>query len=149
MDLIELDMVEFDVIIGMDWLASCHANVDCRSKTVRFQFPGELVLEWKGNAASSRGKFISYLKARKMIRKGYIYHLVQVRDVEIESPTIQSILVVNEFPDVFPDELPGLPPEREIEFAIDLLPATHPISVPPYRMALVKLKELKELLKEL
>ncbi|XP_070057058.1 uncharacterized protein [Nicotiana tomentosiformis] len=45
--LIELDMVEFDVIIGMDWLASCHANVDCRSKMVRFQFPGEPVLEWK------------------------------------------------------------------------------------------------------
>ncbi|XP_070034838.1 uncharacterized protein [Nicotiana tomentosiformis] len=46
-DLIELDMVEFDVIMGMDWLASCHANVDCRSKMVRFQFPWEPVLEWK------------------------------------------------------------------------------------------------------
>lgn len=80
-DLIELDMVEFDVIMGMDWLASCHDNVDCRSKIVRFQFPGEPVLEWKGNTASPRGRFISYLKARKMIRKGYIYHLVRVQDV--------------------------------------------------------------------
>ena len=98
---------------------------------VRFQFPGKPVLEWKGNTASPRGRFISYLKARKMIRKGYIYHLVQVRDMEVESPTIHSIPVVNEFP----DELPGLLPEREIEFAIDLLPDTHPISIPPYRMA--------------
>ncbi|XP_070047123.1 uncharacterized protein [Nicotiana tomentosiformis] len=53
-DLIELDMVKFDVIMGMDWLASCYANVDYRSKMVQFQFPGEPVLEWKGNTASPR-----------------------------------------------------------------------------------------------
>ncbi|XP_070046620.1 uncharacterized protein [Nicotiana tomentosiformis] len=99
-DLIELDMVEFDVIMGMDWLASCHANVDCRSKIVRFQFLREPVLEWKVSRC-------------------------------------------------FPNELSGLLPEREIEFAIDLLPHTHPISIPPYRMALSELKELKEQLKDL
>ena len=77
-DLYELEMLDFDVIMGMDWLASCYANVDCRTKAVRFQFPGEPVLEWKGNTASPRGRFISYLKARKMIAKGYIYHLVRV-----------------------------------------------------------------------
>ncbi|XP_070011767.1 uncharacterized protein [Nicotiana sylvestris] len=71
------------------------------------------------------------------------------QDMEVESPTIQSIPVVNEFPDTFPDELPGLPPEREIEFSIDLLPDTHPISILPYRMAPTKLKELKEQLKDL
>jgi len=129
----------------MDWLASCYANVDCRSKMVRFQFPGEPVLEWKGNTASPRGRFISYLKARKMIRKGYIYHLVRVQDVKAESPTLQSIPVVNEFP----DELPGLPPEREIEFAIDTLPDTQSISIPPYRMAPAELRELKEQLRDL
>ncbi|XP_070032356.1 uncharacterized protein [Nicotiana tomentosiformis] len=147
--LIELDMVEFDVIMSMDWLASCHANVDCRSKMVLFQFSREPILEWKGNTASPRGRFISYLKARKMIRKGYIYHLVRVQDVKIDSPTIQSIPVVNEFPDAFPHELPGLLPKREIEFAIDLLPDTQPISIPPYRMAPAELKELKEQLKDL
>ncbi|XP_070025706.1 uncharacterized protein [Nicotiana sylvestris] len=143
-DLIKLDMVEFDVIMGMDWLASCHANVDCRLKIVQFQFPGEPILEWKGNTALSRGRFICYLKARKMIRKRCIYDLVQVQDVEVESPTIQSIHVMNEFPDVFPDELPSLPLEGEIEFSIDLLLDTHPISIYPYRMAPAKLKELKE-----
>lgn len=148
-NLFELEMVDFDVIMGMDWLASCHANVDCRTKIVRFQFPDEPDIEWRGNIATPKGRFISYLKARKMISKGYIYHLVRVRDVETKSPTLQSILVVNEFPDVFPDELPGLPPEREIEFSIDVLPDTQPISIPPYRMAPAELQELKAQLKDL
>ncbi|MCF7184013.1 hypothetical protein L3H42_10980, partial [Corynebacterium sp. MC-13] len=148
-DLIELDMTDFDVIMGMDWLASCYAKVDCQKKVVQFHFPGEAMLEWSGHIATPRGKFISYLKARKMIRKGCLYHLVRVHDLEAESPTLQSVPVVNEFPDVFPDELPGLPPEREVEFTIDLLPDTQPISIPPYRMAPAELKELKEQLKDL
>ena len=59
-----------------------------------------------------------------------------------------SLLFVN-FPDVFPEELPGLPPDREIEFCIDVVPGTVPISLPPYRMALAELKELKEQLQDL
>ncbi|XP_070050506.1 uncharacterized protein [Nicotiana tomentosiformis] len=148
-DQIELDMVEFDVIMGMDLLASCYANIDFRSNMVRFQFPWEPILEWKSNTASPRGRFISYLKARKMIIKGYIYHLVWVQDVEVESPTIQYIPVVNEFLDVFPNELSGLPPKREIEFAIDLLPDMQPIYIPPYKMAAAELRELKEQLRDL
>ncbi|XP_070050468.1 uncharacterized protein [Nicotiana tomentosiformis] len=148
-DLIELYMVEFDVILGMDWLASCYANIDCRLKMVRFQFLGEPILECKGNMASPKGGFISYLKVGKMIRKGYIYHLVRVHDVKVESPTIQSIPVVNELPDVFLNELPVLLPEREIEFSIDILPDTLPISIPPYRMTHAELRELKEQLRDL
>jgi len=148
-NLFELEMVDFDVIMGMDWLASCYANVDCRTKMVRFQFPGEPVIEWKENIATPKGRFISYLKARKMISKCYIYHLVHVTDAEAKPPTLQSIPVVNEFLDVFPDELPGLPPKREIEFSIDALPDTQPISIPPYRMASAELRELKVQLKDL
>ncbi|MCF8701904.1 hypothetical protein L3054_11000 [Corynebacterium sp. MC-10] len=148
-DLVELAMTDFDVIMGMDWLSSCHANVDCLRKVVYFHFPGGPVLEWFGRMASPRGKFISYLKARKLIRKGCLYHLVRVHDVEAEVPTLQTIPVVNEFPEVFPEELPGLPPEREVEFPIDLLPGTQPISIPPYRMAPAELKELKEQLRDL
>ncbi|XP_070055326.1 uncharacterized protein [Nicotiana tomentosiformis] len=134
-NLFELEMVDFDVIMGMDWLASCYANVDCRTKMARFQFPGEPIIKWKGNIATPKGRFISYLKARRMISKCYIYHLIRVRDVEEKPPTLQSILVVNEFLEVFPDELPGLPCKMEIEFNIDVLPDTQPISIPPYRMA--------------
>ena len=95
------------------------------------------------------GRFISYLKARKMISKGYLYHLVRVKDSSSESPTLESVPVVSEFPEVFPEDLPGVPPEREIDFGIDLLPDTQPISIPPYRMAPTELKELKEQLKDL
>ena len=56
---------------------------------------------------------------------------------------------VCEFPDVFPEELPGLPPDREIEFCIYVVPGTDSISMPPYRMAPIELKELNDQLKEL
>uniref|UniRef100_A0A1U7YNC0 Uncharacterized protein LOC104248850 n=1 Tax=Nicotiana sylvestris TaxID=4096 RepID=A0A1U7YNC0_NICSY len=147
-DLHEL-MVDFDIIKGMDWMASCYANVDCWTKIVRFNFPSEPIIEWKCDGAAPKGKFISYLKARRMILKGYIYHLVRVHDMEVKSPTLQLVHVVNEFPDVFPDELSGLPPEREIDFVIDVLPDTQPISIPLYIMAPAELKELKTQLKDL
>ena len=57
--------------------------------------------------------------------------------------------MVNEFSDVFPEDLPGLPPEREVEFGIDVIPGTQPISIPPYRMAPAELRESKEQLKDL
>ncbi|KAH0746273.1 hypothetical protein KY285_007930 [Solanum tuberosum] len=84
-----------------------------------------------------------------MISKGYLYHLVWVKDSNSETPTLESVLVVNGFPEVFPEDLPRVPPKREIDFGIDLLPDTQPISIPPYRMAPAELKKLKEQLKDL
>ncbi|KAH0692437.1 hypothetical protein KY285_019534 [Solanum tuberosum] len=108
----------------------------------------EPILEWKGSSLASMGRFISYIKARKMISKGYLYHLVRVKNSSSESPTLKSVPVVSEFPKVFPEDLPGVSPEWEIDFGIDLLPDTQPISIPPYRMAPTELKELKEQLKD-
>ena len=96
-----------------------------------------------------KGKFISYLRARKLISKGCIYHLVRVKDDSVESPSLESVPIVNEFPKVFSDDLPGVPPDREIDFGIDVLPDTQSISIPPYRMTPAELKELKEQLKNL
>ena len=89
------------------------------------------------------------MKARKLISKGCLYHLVRVEVPKLVVPDIRSIPVVREFLDVFPEDLPGVPPDREIDFGIDLLPGTKPISIPPYRMAPAELKELKDQLDDL
>ncbi|XP_070045383.1 uncharacterized protein [Nicotiana tomentosiformis] len=142
-DLIELGMVDFDIIMGMDWLYSCFVKLDCRTRTVRLEFPNESVVEWKRDNVVPKGRFISYLKAVKMINKGCIYHLVQVTDTTAEVPTLEFVPVVNEFPEVFPDELLGISPEREIDFGVDMEPGTQPVSILPYRMVPAELKRAK------
>ena len=87
-------MGDFDVIIGIDWLQSCYASVDCRTRIVRFQFLDEPIIEWKGISLAPMGRFISYLKARKMIRKGYLYHINNIKDSSLETPTLELVPVV-------------------------------------------------------
>ncbi|KAH0725465.1 hypothetical protein KY284_001330 [Solanum tuberosum] len=86
--------------------------------------------------------------ARKMISKGYIYHIVRVMDVESVTPSLEPVPVVSEYLEVFPNDFPDIPPEWEINFGIDLMSDTQPISIPPYRMASAELKELQEQLKD-
>ena len=125
-DLVKLEMADFDVILFMDWLHSCYASVDCRSRIVGFQFPDKPILELKGSSVEPMGQFISYLKDIKMISKGYLYHLVWVKNSSLETPTLDSVPVVSEFPEVFPKDLSRIPLEREIDFGIDLLQDTQP-----------------------
>ncbi|XP_070032227.1 uncharacterized protein [Nicotiana tomentosiformis] len=143
-DLIELGMVDFDVIIWMKWLYSCFAKLDCRTRTTRFEFLNESVIEWKGDNVVTKGRFISYLKATKMINNGCIYHLVRVTDTDVETPTLESVPVVNSFLELFPNELHGILTDREIDYGIDVMPGMQPMSIPPYRMKPTELKELKE-----
>ena len=92
---------------------------------------------------------ISAISARCLLQKGYkgyLAHLVDTRNSEVR---LEDVPVVRDFMDVFLDHLPGLPPEREIDFPIDLVPGTAPISLPLYRMAPAELKELKTQLQEL
>ncbi|KAL5773523.1 hypothetical protein ACOSQ2_013447 [Xanthoceras sorbifolium] len=92
---------------------------------------------------------ISASTARKLIRKGCEAYLAQVVDSRKVDSTIQNIPTVCDFADVFPGELPGLPPQREVEFVIDVVPGTSPVFIAPYRMAPAELKELKIQLQEL
>ena len=85
----------------------------------------------------------------KMLRKGCQGYLAFVVDRRQEGTRLEDIPIVKEFPDVFPDDISGLPPDREVEFTIDLIPGTEPISIPPYRMAPTELRELKAQLEEL
>ncbi|WMV54414.1 hypothetical protein MTR67_047799 [Solanum verrucosum] len=106
-------------------------------------------MSWEGWNYVLKGQLVTCLKARKMISKGCIYHLIRVRDIDFEIPTLESVPIVNEFLKVFLDDLPSIPIEKEIDFGIDLLPDRQPICISPYRMALIELKELKDQLKDL
>ena len=83
-----------------------------------------------------------------MISKGCLAFLAHLKDYTTQVPSIKSVSVVREFLDVFPADLPGMPPDRDIDFFIDLEPGTRPISIPPYRMAPAELSELKAKLQE-
>jgi hypothetical protein len=116
-----------DIILGTDWLSQHHAVIDVVARAIEIHSPldGEITL---------------YLPDQGCTRS--------CASVMIESP-VEKIPVVCDYPDVFPDELPGMPPDRDIEFAIELQPRTAPISKRPYRMPPAELAELKKQLQEL
>ncbi|XP_070034630.1 uncharacterized protein [Nicotiana tomentosiformis] len=142
-------MVDFDVIFGMDWLPPYHAILDCHAKTVTLAMPRLSRLEWRGTLGHSTSKIISYVKARRMVEKGCLTYLAHICDPSAEAPSLDLVPVVREFPKVLPADLPGIPPDRDIDFCIDWAPRTQPISIPPYHIAPAELKELKEQLHDL
>ena len=148
-DLIELSFKEFDVILGMDWLSRHQVMVDCRMKRVTLRTPNEDEVTFIGERSNHFSNVISAAIARKMVRKGCKAYLAYVVDTVKARPSIFDIPTVSDFPDVFPKELPGLPPQREIEVAIDVVPGATLASITLYRMAPVELKELKLQLQEL
>ena len=149
-DLVVLPMPNFEVILGMDWLTKYHATIDCNKKIVIFQPPGEEQFMFNGISFSRSLPIIFALKAQKMLNKGCVGYLASVLDTSVEAQLKpENVDVVQEFVEVFPDDLPGLPPNREIEFVIDVMPGTTSISKAPYRMAPTELKELKVQLQEL
>ncbi|GKB69247.1 putative nucleotidyltransferase, ribonuclease H [Tanacetum coccineum] len=148
-NLLPIHMFDFDVILGMDWLASHRATIDCYARTVIFGNVRQPEFVYHGSSPLKSVKLISAMKARTLISHGCQGFQASVMDTSLESLNIENLSVVREFADVFPDELPGLPPAREIEFGIELIPGAEPISKAPYRMAPVELKELKEQLQEM
>ncbi|XP_070022421.1 uncharacterized protein [Nicotiana sylvestris] len=128
-DLLLLVMVDFDVILGLDWLSPYHAILDCHAKMVNLALPGLSQLEWRGILGHFTGRVISYMKARCIVEKGCLAYLAYVHDSSAEVPSMVSILVVREFPEVFLIGLSGMPPDRDIDFCIDLVPSTQPIPI--------------------
>ena len=117
--------------------------MDCPSKKVALiALDGQRVC-FTGERKTIPSCMISALTANRLIRKGCEAFLAYVISSEDNGTSLADIPVVCWFPDVFPKELPGLPPSRKMEFSIDLVSDTRPISRAPYRMAPPELKELK------
>ena len=120
-DLTLLPSEGLDVILGMDWLTQHKGVISCSPRYVEITHPSGHIIRCKPN----QGKTVSMLCA-------------------LEAKTVEEVTVVNEYPDVFPEELPGMPPDQDVEFVIELLPGTGPIAKRPYRMSVDELEALKK-----
>ena len=148
-DLIELSFKEFNVILEMDWLSRHQVVVECRMKQVTLRTLNGEELTFIGERPNHLSNVISTATARTMVQKGCEAYLEYVIDTKKAELSLSNIPTVYDYPDVFPEELSGLPPQREIEFAIDIVPSATPASITPYRMDPVELKEFKLQLQEL
>ena len=135
-DLIYLPLTQLDIIVGMDWLSSNHVLLDCHAKTLVF-----------ASANPTPEKFLRIESANES-NKIQVYMALLTENAK-KKPDINALAIVCDFPDVFPDDVVELPPEREIEFSIDLMPGSSPISIAPYRMAPNELAEVKNQLQEM
>jgi hypothetical protein len=131
-NLIVLESKGIDVILGMDWLSKHNGLIDCAKKA--------------GRLTPSSGKEVEYVAENLVTDKAVSNRIVLNH---LDAASTLDIRTVSKFPDVFLEELPGMPPDREIEFVIELVPSTAPIFKRPYRMATNQLAELKEQLQEL
>ncbi|GKA25474.1 reverse transcriptase domain-containing protein [Tanacetum coccineum] len=120
-DLMPIKLGSFDVVIGMDWLSKYHAKILCDEKVVHIPINGETL-----NIQSD-----------------------QIMEKKADEKRLEDILIVKEFPDVFPKDLPGLPPVRQVEFQIDLILGAAPVARTPYRLAPSEMQELSNQLQEL
>nr|XP_017217284.1 PREDICTED: uncharacterized protein LOC108194857 [Daucus carota subsp. sativus] len=149
-DLLVLEMYDYEVILGMDWLSKYNATIDCKNKKVMFKPSEEDQFEFVADFPNNMISTVSAIQARRMLQDGCVGYFGNVLGTNlVVGNKPEEIPVVKEFLEVFPEELPGLPPDREIRFEIDLIPGTAPISKAPYRMAPAELKELKTQLNEL
>ena len=148
-DLIQFDLSDFDIILGMNWLHSYGAQIDCEDLKVILKDEKGRKMCFYGQREANPCPLISTMKVSKLLSQGCIGYWCYAVSTPIKEEGVENIPVVCEFEDVFPEELPELPPQREIDFGIELIPGTQPISKAPYRMAPTELKELKLQLDEL
>jgi hypothetical protein len=138
-DLVCLPLSGMDVILGMNWLEYNHVHINCFSKTVYFSSAEE----------ESGAEFLSTKLVKQLERDGILmFSLMAYLSMENQA-VIDMLQVVCDFLEVFPNEIPVVPPEREVEFTIDLILGTKPVSMTPYRMSASELAELKKQLEDL
>ncbi|XP_042401509.1 uncharacterized protein LOC121991588 [Zingiber officinale] len=143
--LIVLPMPEFDIILGMDWLSQNGASIDFRRRSVSVRPPRGEPFIFEATRNKKRLHLISCISARKLMMKGcqgVLANVILIPDAV--GHKVEDVEVVREFPNVFPEDVSGIPPKREVEFSIELIPGTVPISKAPYRLAPAEMKELKD-----
>ncbi|GJR99540.1 putative reverse transcriptase domain-containing protein [Tanacetum coccineum] len=151
-----VELGSFDAIIGMDWLSKYQAVIVCAEKIVHIPWGNEtLIIHGDGSnpGNATRLNIISCTKTQKYMQKGFPIFLAHVTAKEVkdksEKKRLKGVPIVRDFPEVFPEDLPGLPLTRQVEFQIDLVPGAAPVARAPYRLAPSEMKELSEQLKEL
>ncbi|XP_057249962.1 uncharacterized protein LOC130591075 [Beta vulgaris subsp. vulgaris] len=148
-DLVQFELTDFDVILGMNWLSKYKADINCLNHEITLRKPDGCKVSYRRRKVQPKPEIISSLKAFKLLSKGHYGYLCSVVDLTKPEPSLSDIPIVCEYPDIFPEEIPGMPPEREIDFSINLVPGSAPISKAPYRMTPAELQELKKQLDEL
>ncbi|GJW61734.1 reverse transcriptase domain-containing protein [Tanacetum coccineum] len=150
------ELGSFDVIIGMDWLSKYHAIIEYAKKIVRIPWGNEtLIIHGDGSNQGSETQLniISCTKTQKYLLKGHPVFLAHITTKDTEDKSgekrLEDVPIVRDFPKVFPEDLSGLPPTRQVEFQIDLMPGAAPVARAPYRLAPSEMKELSEQLQEL
>ncbi|GJT34016.1 putative reverse transcriptase domain-containing protein [Tanacetum coccineum] len=133
-DLMLIKLGSFDVVIVMDWLSKYHPRIICDEKVVHIPIDSETLII-RGDQSKPRLNLISCIKIERYISRGYQVFVAQVMEKKSDEKRLDGILVVREFPKVFPEDLPGLPPVRQVEFQIDLIPGATPVARGPYRLA--------------
>ena len=144
-DLRIMDMSEFDVILGMDWLTAYRVVIDCEGRRVTAYTPDGTRVVFQGDKHDILPQIVYESRCQGQLA-GWLASLTQEDD---ERSDLDRPRVVCEYVDVFPDELPRLPPQRVVDFGIELHPSTSPISMTPHRMAPVELQDLRVQLQEL
>ncbi|GJT96442.1 hypothetical protein Tco_1091960 [Tanacetum coccineum] len=138
----------FDVIIGMDWLVKHDAVIICGEKVVRIPYEDKMLIV-KSDKGVSQLKVISCIKVRMYVERGCHLFLAHVMEKKSRETRLEDMPIIHDFPEVFPEELPGLSPPRQVEFLIDLVPGAAHVARAPYRLASSEMRELSIQLKEL
>ena len=133
------------MIIGMDWLEQHNAVLDCYTKILSYKDNFGTVRIAHGMPKPISVRQISAMQLKKCIRKGCQVYAIQVTTLleKEDKPNLEDFVVLREFGDMSVDEIPELSPRREIDFSIDILPRSPPISKEPYQMSIPELTELK------
>nr|GEV72152.1 hypothetical protein [Tanacetum cinerariifolium] len=155
-DLMPVELGSFDVIIDMDWLRRYHVVIMCDEKLVRIPYGNETLFfrgDKSNNGRESRLTIISCSKAQEYMAKGCQIFLAQIsakkEEDKSEGKKLKDVSIVQDFPEVFLEDFPGLPLARPVEFQTDLIPGAALIAGAPYRLAPSEMKELSKQLQEL